>query len=52
MGQESGCFPLHNAINKFYDRFLKVETIVNNENMNMKKMSIKEIDALWEKVKK
>lgn len=43
---------LHNAINKFYSRFLKVEAIVNKENMNMKKMSLKEIDALWEKIKK
>ena len=43
---------LHNAINKFYSRFLKVEAIVNKENMNMKKMSLKEIDSLWEKIKK
>ena len=43
---------LHNAINKFYSRFLKVEEIVKNENMNMKKMSLEEIDSLWEKIKK
>jgi len=43
---------LHNAIDKFYNRFLEVERIVNNEKLNMKKMSLNELDALWDKVKK
>ena len=49
---EGVIYLIHNAINKFYSRFLKVEAIVNKEDMNMKKMSLKEIDALWEKIKK
>lgn len=37
---------------KFMDRFRKVEALAEKENRNIEKMSLEEMDALWNRIKK
>lgn len=43
---------LHEANNKFYKRFCKVEEIVKSQGKDMKECSLEELDAVWDKVKR
>lgn len=43
---------LHEANNKFYKRFCKVEEIVKSQGKDMKECSLEELDAVWNEVKK
>lgn len=43
---------LHEANNKFYKRFCKVEEIIKSQGKDMKECSLEELDAVWNEVKK
>lgn len=43
---------LHEANNKFYKRFCKVEEIIKSQDKDMKECSLEELDAVWNEVKK
>jgi len=43
---------LHNSIDKFYSRFIKLESRVKSSNLVMTAMSLDELDKLWETIKK
>mgnify|MGYP001163711573 FL=1 len=43
---------LNLSINKFVKRFQRIEKQLNNEKNNMNKLSIEELDEIWEKNKK
>ena len=42
---------LKNSINKFSNRFKKIETNLKKKNIDMKSLSLKELDHIWEKNK-
>ena len=43
---------LQKASDKFIKRFEAVENAAVNQNKDMKEMSLKELDSLWEDIKK
>lgn len=43
---------LNKTVNKFYDRFTKMEEMIKSDNKDMKEMSLDEMDVYWDKVKK
>lgn len=43
---------LHEANNKFYKRFCKVEDVVKSQGKDMKECSLSQLDAIWNEVKK
>ena len=42
---------LKDSINKFSNRFKKIETDLKTKNIDMKSLSLKELDKIWEKNK-
>tara|TARA_Y100001970_G_scaffold229166_1_gene284194 strand:- start:439 stop:1206 length:768 start_codon:yes stop_codon:yes gene_type:complete len=43
---------LHKAISKFYLRFIDLEKIVKNKKLDLKTLTLNELDDIWSKVKK